>query len=283
MKDYFTMLPNNVIWTYSDEEIALIKGNDKLLITMIYLDTHINKVGQCCFTLEDLIVFSGFNVRTGKNNSIEQFKNTLLYLQNLGYLDTTLDINSLKPKKFISCSYEVKFDKDEDENNTHYFKLYYDKFKKIMNSDSKLDKLITLKIYCYILARMKRNNSEQKEMRDNSAFDCTVIECFYDSYKKICKDLDISDTTFNLHINLLQELELIFNDNIGLVKNEYATHYANNVYVEDKDELKQALSASKLYYIAEGYDCIDKKCSKQTTKLKGQKGQIKRQAKLKQN
>jgi hypothetical protein len=272
------MLPNNIVWTYEEGEISLIKDYDKLLITMIYLDTHINNIGQCCFTLDDLIVKSGFITRTGKNNSVEQFKNTLIYLQNLGWLDSALDINNLKPKEFVCCTYQTTFKHDDSDNDTCYFKLYYDNFKKIMDNDFKLDKLITLKIYCYILARMKRNSTEQKEQREDMQYwDGSVIECFYDSYKVICKDLDTTDTTFNLHINLLKELELIYFDNIGLVKNEYGTHIANNVYCETEDWLKQGLKASTEYYIEKGYNLIGKKCSKQTTQKKGLKGQITKQ------
>jgi hypothetical protein len=120
------MLPNNIVWTYEEGEISLIKDYDKLLITMIYLDTHINNIGQCCFTLDDLIVKSGFITRTGKNNSVEQFKNTLIYLQNLGWLDSALDINNLKPKEFVCCTYQTTFKHDDSDNDTCYFKLYYE-------------------------------------------------------------------------------------------------------------------------------------------------------------
>ncbi|NMF04339.1 hypothetical protein ACUH7Y_24970 [Clostridium beijerinckii] len=278
IKDYYTMIPNNLVWALEEGEVALIKDYDKLLVTMVYLDTHVNNIGQCCFTLEDLIIKSGFLARTGKNNSIEQFKSTLLYLQTLGWLDSTLDIADLKPKQFVSCKYEVQFQKEDlTGNSIYYFKLYYDKFKKIMDSDTKLEKLITLKIYCYILARMKRNSSDQKESRDTQYWNDTVIECFYDSYKVICKDLDITDTTFNAHLQLLKELELTFYDNIGLVKDDFGSHIANNVYAETEDWLSQGLKASREYYIGEGYTLVGKKCSKQTTVKKGLKGQITKQ------
>lgn len=276
IKDYFTMLPNNIVWAYEDGEIALIKENDKLLITMIYLDTHITSVGECCFTLEDLIIKSGLKVDRGKGRSIEQFKNTLTFLQSVGWLDSKLDIKNLKPKEFISCAYEVQFKKEDvTENDYCFFKLYYAKFRKLMDCDTKLDKLITLKIYCYILARLKRNSSEQQDSREMQYWQDTIIEEFHDTYKKICKHLDITPNTFNLHMQLLQDLELIFFDNIGLVKNNDGSHYANNIYAETKDWLKQALSASKLYYEGKGYKCIGKKCSQKTTSIKGYKGKVK--------
>ncbi|NFT91674.1 hypothetical protein FDF86_04490 [Clostridium botulinum] len=277
MNNYFIKLPNNLVWSYESGETTLTKDFDKLLVTMCYLDTHVNNISYCCFTLEDLIVKNGFKVRTGKGNSIEQFKSTLLFLQQMGHLDKDLDIVNLKPKEFVSCKYNVAFKQDENENDTEFFRLYYDKFEKIMNSDSKLYKLITLKIYCYTIARMKRNSKEVQEMIDKGMSDDSVIECFYDKYINICKDLDISDNTLTAHVEFLEELELIYHDNVGLVKDEYGSHTANNVYAETKENLKRGLTCSRKYYINKGYTITGKKCSKETNVKKGIKGQIQKQ------
>lgn len=277
MENYFIKLPNNLVWTYENGETTLTKDYDKLLVTMCYLDTHVNNISYCCFTLEDLIIKSSFKVDNHKGKSVDQFKNTLLYLQQIGYLDKDLDIVNLKPKEFVSCKYNVAFKQDECGNDTEFFRLYFDKFEKIMNSDSKLDKLITLKIYCYIIARMKRNSKEDKEMMNKGIFDDTIVESFYDKYINICKDLDISENTFTVNTYLLEELELIFSDNIGLVKDEYGSHTANNVYTETKEDLKKALNCSEFYYIDKGYKILNKKCSKKAMIEKGKKGQIQKQ------
>lgn len=275
MEDYFIKLPNNLVWAYEKDEIILAKDYDKLLLTMAYLDTHVNNIGDCCFTLGDLITTSGFLVTKGKGRSIEQFKNTLLYLQTLGWLDSTLDINDLKPKQFICCKYKVRFSKDEDNNDIYFFRLFHRNYKKIIDSDTNLEKPITLKIYCYILARMKRNSSEQQDCIDKQYMDGTVVEEFHDNYKVICKDLDISENTLTANLDLLYDLDLIYSNNIGLVKNKYGSHMANNVYCETEEYLKRALDCSKEYYVSKGYTIVGKKCSKETNIVKGTKGKVK--------
>lgn len=274
IENYFVKLPNNTVWVYEDEEIMLSQDYDKLLVTMIYLDTHVTNIGICCFTLGDLIIKSGYVVTKGKGRSIEQFKNTLIYLQSLGWLDSTLNVKELTPKQFVSCKYKVKFAIDENENDTKFFKLYYEKFRKIMDSDSKLEKLLTVKIYCYMLARMKRNSEEQQQSIDTQYLDGTVVEEFHATYTDICEDLDIADNTLSANLNLLYSLDLIYSGNIGLVKNKDGSHMANNVYCETEEYFKRALTCSREYYTSKGYELIGKKCSVATQKTKGYKGKI---------
>lgn len=280
MSSYFIKLPNSLVWNI-DTTLSLSYDMDKLVYTMCYLDTNINRLGLCCFTLEDLILSCDMKVRTGKGNSIEQFKDVLLYLQSLSFLDSTLDIKNIKPKDFICCNYNVTFAKDKNNKDTQFFRLYYNNFFAIIHSNSKLDKFITLKVYCYILARIIRNNKDTKQANDKyGTFDDSVVECFYDNYGNICRDLNISKNTYLDNINLLSELGLIYYDNIGLVKDDFGTHTANNIYAESVKELKRGLACSKKYYEDNNYTVVDKKCSKESKVAKGKKGRLKQQNKL---
>lgn len=274
---YWIKLPNNLVWAFDDGEVPLIKSCDKLLVVMVYLDIHINNINKCCWTLECMIIDCGFKVRAGKGRTIEQFKTALIYLQSLGWLDASLDIDKLKPKDYVCCHYKVLFAKDSADNDTFFFRLFYNNYNKIINNDSQLDRLITIKIYCYIIARMRRNTTEAKERRVVKYYEDTVVECFYDSYSSICRDLCIKDNTLTAHLRLLKKLGLLYYDNIGLVKGEFRSHLANNVYAEEEIYLKQGLICSKQYYIDKGYKIIEKKCSLKSSIKKGFKGQIQKQ------
>lgn len=273
MNENYIMLPNNIVWCKDEGEESLCKCNNKLLLVISYLNFNVNLAGNCCFTLDDMITSCGLITRTGTGNTIEQFKIILKQLQVIKWLDINIDIDSIKPKQFIKCKFKPTFKKDEDDNDTEFFKLFYDKYIKIMNNNSGLDKAITLKVFSYITARMKRNTKEQKENREVHIFQDTEIECFYDKYEVICYDLNINDVTFNNNINLLQDLELIFFDNIGLVKyKDFSSYPASNVYAETKDYLKFGLNNSIEYYKKKGCEIIGKKTSKKKKKEIGLKG-----------
>lgn len=256
MSDNYIKLPNNIVWDKNNEE-SLCKYNNKLLSAICYLNFSINLAGSCCFTLDDMITSCGLVTRTGLGNTIDQFKLILKDLQKMQWLDGKLNIDSIKPKQFIKCNFNPIFKKDDMGNDTEFFKLSYDKYIKIMNDNSKLDKSITLKVFCYITARMRRNTKEGQENRDIHWLEDTCVECFYEKYETICEDLDISETTLTNNINLLQNLGLIFFGNIGLVKyKNYASYPANNVYAETEEYLKYGLSLSKKYYKESGFEII---------------------------
>ena len=169
----------------------------------------------------------------------------------------------------------MTYKKDDADNDNEWFKLYYNNYVKIMNNDSKLDKFITLKVYCYILSRIKRN-SEEKTLEDARKYknhEGVKVETFYDTYEAFNNDLGISkNTVLKQHLDLLVELGLIAYGNIGQVKKKGSQHTANNCYCEDKEELERALDCSRLYYIGEGYTLTGKDVKNTSKKVKGLKG-----------
>lgn len=262
ISNFWNKLPNNLVWTYNQCETPLCKDDDLMLPILVYLNECKNSRGLVQFTLEDLIISCGLKVNTNKGKSVEQFKKRLSQIQTYGWLDKNVSFENLKPKEFIKCEFKITYDKDKEDNDTHFFPLRSDNFHIIMNCDTKLDKIKLLKTYCYCLARMGKNNSEQLEnLKYYNGCD-TKINSFYDTYGKICEDLNISDKSFTQYLKLLKELELIFSGNIGLVKNkEGQTYMANNIYTCCKSDLKRALACSKEYYIENGYKIIGKKNS----------------------
>lgn len=275
MSNYFSKLSNNLVWCVEKEEVSLCKDNDKLLPVIVYLDTHNSNItNECYFSLADMITTLGMTPKTGKGKSIEQFKEILKTLQSYNWL-SNFDVDKLKVNEFVKCKFEMTYKKDDADNDNEWFKLYYDNYIKIMNNNSKLDKFITLKVYCYILSRIKRNSSEKtlEDAREYKNHEGVNIETFYDTYEVLNKDLGISkNTVLKQHLDLLVELKLIAYGNIGMVKKDNFTHIANNCYCEDEEELERALDCSREYYIGEGYILTGKDVKSVSKKLKGLKG-----------
>ena len=272
MSNYFSKLPNNLVWSKKEGEVSLCKDNNKLLPVIVYLDTHYNNITkECYFSLADIITTLGMTPKTGKGKSIEQFKEILKTLQSYGWL-SSFDVDKLKINEFVKCKFEITYKQDEAENDTEWFKLYYDNYVKIMNDDSKLDKFITLKVYCYILSRIKRNSNDKtlEDARKYCDHKGVKVETFYDGYEAFNSDLGISK--IKQHLDLLVELGLIAYGNIGQVKKKGSQHTANNCYCEDKEELERALDCSRLYYIGEGYTLTGKDVKNTSKKVKGLKG-----------
>ena len=275
MSNYFSKLPNNLVWSRIEGEVSLCKDNNKLLPVIVYLDTHNSNItNECYFSLADIITYCGMKVDIHKGKSVDQFKKILKYLQQIKWL-SDFNVDKLKPTEFVKCKFKMTYKQDEADNDNEFFKLYYDKYTKIMNNDSILDKLITLKAYCYILSRIKRNSSEKtlEDAREYKNHDGVVVEYFYDTYEVINGDLGISkNEVLKKHLDLLVELDLIAYGNIGQVKKKGIEHTANNCYCEDKEELERALDSSRLYYIGEGYTLTGKEVKKTSKTVKGLKG-----------
>ena len=275
MNNYFSKLPNNLVWSNEEGEVSLCKDNNKLLPVIVYLDTHNSNItNECYFSLGDMIESLGMKVDSHKGKSVDQFKEILKTLQSCKWL-SDFNVDKLKPNDFVKCKFEITYTQDEAENDAEWFKLYYNNYVKIMNNNSKLDKFITLKVYCYILSRIKRNSEEKtlEDARKYKSHEGVNVETFYDTYEVINGDLGISkNEVLKKHLDLLVELGLIAYDNIGMVKKNNFTHVANNCYCEDKEELKRALDCSREYYIGEGYTLTGKDVKDSSKKIKGLKG-----------
>lgn len=272
--DNFIKLPNQLVWSYKEDEYTLIDTiGDKVLYILPYLDLSLNRLNMCNFSLEDIIVNAGYKLKTGKDSINNQFKTTLQELQLREIIYTNTDFNNVKPKELISCMLNIPF-KKKDDDDTEFFTITHDNFLKILSDDSKLDKITLLKIYFYINARLSRRVEEDIDFKHYVG---GKSNSFYGTYDTICKDLKITDTVLTKYLKRLQELELVFFDNIGLLQDllEGTIYTANNVYVIDKKELEQALKESKLYY----KECINivilgKKSKEETKKIIGLNGKI---------
>lgn len=264
--EIFTILPNNIIWSREEGELSLIRGlSDKIIAILTYINSKENRRGYSEFTLEELIKYCNLKPNANKGKSNEQFKNILNDMILTGMIvEIDNSVNSASAKSIMKVKFNLEVDKE-------FFSIKTDQVDKIMQED-KCDNILLLNVYSYILARLNRRTFTAEE----ESFDIKLgrSECVYASEECMAEDLGISKTTFDKSIKILKKLKLIFVDNIGLVKKDNKVHMANNVYVIDETEMRQALLQSEYYYKGEKYTIIGKKSSSEVKKFIGLSGKI---------
>ena len=275
--DYFIKLPNNLVWIKNEDSIFK-NMNNKILMVLSQLVFIRNPLGECRFTLESLITDLGYTPRTGKGRINEQFKEILCDLEKLGFIhNSNINMQDIKPNSFIKCNIDRKVEVDENNKETKFFQLHYDKFNKIVVND-RVDKAILLNVFCYINARIKHRAKNDKSMSHGMAVGGSP-ETTYFTYKQAIVDLGISEQALNDCIDVLEEEELIFVDNIGYVEKDGKTKIANNVYAVNEEELTSALNSSRGYYTDNGYKILGKDEELINHRIKGLKGKIKQMKK----
>ncbi|AEB77613.1 hypothetical protein ADU80_05045 [Clostridium botulinum] len=269
--DNFIMLPNNLVWNNENKENTFLEMyGDKIVHIFMYLACSTNRFNKTLFTIKDIIISCDLTPKSGKNKINDQFKNILINLKSNGIIETDVDFNSIKINECINCKFNMPILKDKFQNNTMFFTISVDDYLSILgNNISKIDKLILLKVYAYINARINRGEDKP--------------QCFYDSYSAICNDLKIHENTFKNCIKQLNDIGLVYFDNIGLIEKNNKVHTANNVYCLNEIELDKSLDQSKDYYCNKGYKIVNAKCNKDMQKLNGLKGKIQQQQNLGKN
>jgi hypothetical protein len=266
----FIILPNKLVWNYEDnEDTYLVKYGDKILHIFSYLARRSTMFGECFFTIENLIIDCGLTPKTGVGKVNNNFREILVHLQSNGIIVTDTDIKTVGTSRYICSKFNMPIAKDR-KNNTQFFPIDYNSYLKIMNYEGNLNKLLLLKVFYYINARIsRRESSPVTEYCGGKA------STFYDNYNSICDDLKIAVETWNSYIKELQSLDLVHFDNIGLVRKSGSSQTSNNVYCIDKAELHEALKQSKLYYKTNGFTVQGVKVSTESRSISGMKGKIK--------
>ncbi|MBU3112139.1 hypothetical protein [Clostridium lacusfryxellense] len=274
----FIMIPNKLIWNNEDRTKTYTQEyGDKILHIFSYLQRMTNNFGETYFTMEDMIINCGLKVDTHKGKSFSQFKDILIDLKKKDIIETTIDFDNIKVVTLIKCKFNMPIEKSNGKN-TRFFNVPHKSYLAIMdNYIGKLNKMNLLKTYYYISSRLSRREIKivdgKKRTNDIRAFGGKA-ECFYDSYEAICKDIDVNENTWGLYIKELNEIGLLYYDNVGIVKKNKESHSANNVYCIKEAELVDALKQSKLFYISSGYQIIGKKANADLKVIQGLKGKI---------
>ncbi|CAI3673917.1 conserved hypothetical protein [Clostridium neonatale] len=213
--DNFTILPNQLFYGADEKESLFQQHKDyKLLCVMDYLYMNTNRMGISVFSLENMIVESGFVPKRGKGKSIEQFKEILKFLQFNNVIDNTLNVDDMGLKDFMTCTYNG-LQKNKDGNNICFTMLKNEDKEKILSyKDTKIDNLKLLFYFSYLNSRMyKRSSDGNIECIGGHAEVC------FPSYKTISDDIAIKDDTIKQYNDILVGLDLIKIGNIGLYYN----------------------------------------------------------------
>ncbi|MCD3217860.1 hypothetical protein G8S55_11590 [Clostridium botulinum C] len=252
MQDKFLMLPNNLVWNYWDKNDTYLKTyGDKIIHIFSYLECCTNKFDKVVFNIKDLITLSGMTPKSGKGKTNEQFKDILESLRLKGIIESNTNFNKLEISEYINCSFNMPISCDKDGSAYHFFTINVEDYLNIVDRYlGKLNKLILLKVYFYINARIsKRNTAGSRQIVITGG----KANCFYDSIDNIISDLKIAKETWDKYTKELKKLGLIDFDNIGKVIKDRKITTATNVYVVDSMELQEGLHQSCIYYRDKGY------------------------------
>lgn len=256
--DYFSKIPNILLVpTKNKKSIYEHIKDDKLILIFDYLYTNMNREGVSLFSINDIITTYGFKADTHKGRINDKIKGIILKLSELNYITVNFNVNSIKNNELLKCNI--------NDNVVNYDDGFIQLFKSELNtilSCTDIDKLILLKLYCYLKTRIyKRAGDKPISATGGKA------EVGYPSYELIYNEIGISESITSKYIEKLKDLKLIVYNNAGVYyhpsnkenKKESANTYA--LYKKDgshKDELKEGVKFFKITKEQEGFIFIPK-------------------------
>lgn len=283
MFDYI-QLQNNV-FVSKDEKESLIRiiPNNNLVLVLWYLTMNTTKQDTIQFTLEDIILKSGYkNIDKHEGKNLDQFRKILDKLSKLNLVKAEIDFMSVKPKDLIICCNNIIYDKG-------FILLYTSEKDTILNQTlvKDIDNKKLLTYYCYLKTRMyKRPNGDDMVVHGGRAEVC------FPSFKTITQDLGITDKVIERYNSVLVELNLIRIGNAGLyyysndpnkIVRESCNIYTLHTEQEDywKTNLKEGIKEYKREGEANGKVFTNKRRYKNNNrKLNGELGSIIKKEKL---
>lgn len=261
----FIKIPNKMI--IGDTTIVKKYGK-KAFIVYMYLKRYEPLRGVTNISLRDCIKECGYTPKSGRNNSIEKFRNILIGFKSEGIIKTDSNLEKVKVNNLIKCCLE--------EVNDRFFILTDDEIDKIYGYEGNEDKLNILLVYAEVKARIYKNK-DNKDSRYTGHF-----EVAFPSYKKIAEDtLICSMTTIKKCLSILiDDLELLIVGNNGDRIKDGIVKRDNNTYALNDDEGIRSLKHSLKYFKEENENNgWEYKTFKDNRALGGEKAQINKKIK----
>lgn len=263
--NYYSKLPNILFIPEKEYETNEVTRrsiysdlkDDKLILVFDYLYTNTNREGITIFSINDIVTTYGYKIDNHKGKINSKIKETIFKLAVLNYIIIDFDIFNIKSNELLKC----KINNDLINYDSSFTMLLRSELNLILSCED-LDKLILLKLYCYLKMRMYKRY-ENRDIRQTGG----KAETCYPTYELINHDIGISEGIINKYINKLKELKLIVFDNAGvyyhpsnkLNKKESANTYA--LYKDDMShelELKESIKFYRKQMEEKGYIFIDK-------------------------
>ena len=264
--NYFSKLPNILLLPLIDKDTKKILfdsvynklKDDRLILIFDYLYTNTNRDNICLFSINDIVTTYGYKIDNHKGKINSKIKELIFKLAMLNYIIIDFDIFSIKNNELLKCKINselINYDKN--------FTLLSRYELELILSCNDLDKLILLKLYCYLKMRIYKRKVDHDIIIEGGK-----AETCYPTYELIYSDIGISEGVINKYINKLKELKLIAYDNAGVyyhqsdkkIKRESANTYA--LYKEDLSheyELEESIKFYKSKKKEEGYIFVDNK------------------------
>lgn len=261
----FIKIPNKMV---IGDNSLIKKYGRKALAVYIYLREYEPLRGVINISLGDCIKECGYIPKSGKNNSIEKFRNILTGFKKEGVIKSEVNLDKVKVNDLIKCCLEEVSDR--------FFILTDDEINKIYGYEGKEDKLNILVVYSEVKARIYKNK-DNTESRYTGHF-----EVAFPSYKKIAEDTRIcSMATIKKCLSILiDDLELLIVGNNGDRIKDGIVKRDNNTYALNDDEGIRSLKHSLKYFKKENENNgWEYKTFKDNRALGGEKAQINKKIK----
>lgn len=194
----------------------ILKNNnlDELSLNVIgYLYINTNRLGYCVFNLKDMMNFCGFenhNTRT-----IRKFKSAILKLEEWGYLNSEIDIETLNINTIIRFKLDINIDSHDE-----YVTINLQDICDIISLNVNDDKQKILKVYMYLIYL---SNQPQN---------------IINSFDNVKKKLDIHKETLMKYINILTENKFIYCYDLGWIKTSIGTVRGGTCYARTEKDLE---------------------------------------------
>lgn len=263
--DYYSKLPNILLIPKRDKETneiitrSIYKSinDDRLILVFDYLYTNTSREGITIFSINDIVTAYGFKIDNHKGRINSKIKEIIFKLSLLDYITIDFDIFNINSNELLKC----KINDNLINYDSNFTMLLRSELNTILSCED-LDKLILLKLFCYLKIRMYKR-MESKDIRETGG----KAEVCYPSYEVICEEIGISEAITNKYINKLKELKLVAFDNAGVYyhpnskenKRESANTYV--LYKEDGSheiELKESIKFYKKQMKEKGYIFVSK-------------------------
>lgn len=263
----FIKLDNWTVWSSKEEENYIQKYGDKIVALLVFLDQNTTNKGIAKTTIEEIITECfGLVPKSGKGKINEKTMKLLWKMQQDGLIECELALDSVKVSDMLKIKVKDTIEKDNEGNDIQYYPLEYKVYDCIMSLNSKVGNVYLLNIYCYILARLRRNKDGYGITENTFVYgdghyhkhmdEGGRVEATFFNIDEALKDLNISKPTFIEGYKELEKFGLVYVVNIGTVKKCDEVKQASNVYVLDKKYIKFAEEESIYYYKENGYEIL---------------------------
>lgn len=226
----FLKFPNSLFRDIDNKQSIIESVGEKGILAFTYFMSMNTEIEIINFTLEDLILYSGFKPNRREGGINEKFIESIMWLKDNKYIINCTFDKDIKQKSLYKCSI----------NNLEepYFKVYNSEILKLYKYDGKLKKTNLIKLFLYIKSKIYRRSKTEHIEYDK-------YEVCFPSYKNISDTLHIGETNILPYINELKSMDLIsFKKIPDMISCNGEILYGCNVYTDCIGDTEEEISGA---------------------------------------